>query len=444
MKAFFSNQVLLPEGLQSTTILVKGGKLERILPGKVDTGNLEFLDFGNAVIMPGLIDPHVHINEPGRTEWEGFETGTMAAAAGGVTTIVDMPLNSSPVTTNVAALQEKLDAAKGKLHVNCGFWGGLTPQSLGDLEGLLETEVLGVKVFLTHSGIDDFPDIGQSDLSRVMPLIKTSGKPILAHCEISRPHADQALLENNPTSYQNYLASRPPSWEIEAIEMMIDLCRTSGCRTHIVHLATAEAISSISKAKDEGLPLTVETCPQYLCFSAEEIPDGQTVYKCAPPIREAANQKQLWEAIKTGLIDFLATDHSPAPPKLKEIDSGNLAKAWGGIAGLQFFLPAIWTKAKTQNLTLPKLSKLWSSNAAAFLGIGHRKGKIAKGYDADLVIWHPDEQFTVTESMIFHKHKPTPYLGQQLYGKVMLTMVNGQLVYQNGQIVGRNYGSIVV
>ncbi|MDB5251391.1 MAG: allantoinase, partial [Flaviaesturariibacter sp.] len=298
-------------------------------------------DAGDLVVMPGVIDAHVHVNEPGRTEWEGFDTATAAAAAGGITTIVDMPLNASPVTTTPDALRQKLDATTGKMHVNCGFYGGLVPGNQAHLEGLLNGGVLGIKAFLTHSGIDEFPDVGEAELADAMPLLAHWGIPLLAHCEIATPGYGDDLIRH-PTSYPAYLHSRPAEWENHAVDLMIRLCRTYRTKVHIVHVSSAEALASIAAARAEGLPLTAETCPHYLLFRAEDIPDGQTIYKCAPPIRAASNNRMLKEALRDGILDFVASDHSPAPPALKEIGSGNLKSAWGGIAGLQLLLPASW------------------------------------------------------------------------------------------------------
>ena len=321
--AIKSKRVILPEGIIEAIILSGGGKIIDVIQSLDYKIDIPITDVGNSIIMPGIIDPHVHINEPGRTEWEGFETATMAAAFGGITTLIEMPLNASPVTTTKKNFEIKLDAAKGKLHVNCGFWGGVVPDNYNDLEALLESGVFGLKAFLTHSGIDDFPNTNVEHLRKALWLLKKYNKPLLVHCELDSPHDDLKLLEQNPRSYNAYLKSRPKSWENKAIELMIDLCRETGAQVHIVHLSSADAISQIQNAKSEGLLLTVETAPHYLFFNAEEIPDGATQFKCAPPIREKENNEALWQALREGIIDFIATDHSPAPPALKQIESGN-------------------------------------------------------------------------------------------------------------------------
>ncbi len=440
----YSTQVLTPEGLQAATISIENGKIESVIKGKAEGLSNSIEDLGDLVIMPGLIDAHVHINQPGRSHWEGFDSATKAAAAGGITSLVDMPLNSTPVTTSVAAFRQKLDSSKNLLHVNCAFWGGLVPNNEGHLKALLKSGVIGMKAFLTHSGIDDFPNVTETDLEYAMPIIAAHDLPLLVHCELDYPHPDQIFLQKNPRSYQAYLKSRPKEWENKAIEMMIRLCRKYKCRTHIVHLSSAEALPMIRATKEEGLPLSVETCVQYLFFNAEEIEDGQTEFKCAPPIRERKNQEQLWAALEEGLIDFVATDHSPAPPDLKEIESGDFSKAWGGIAGIQFLLPALWTAAKQRGFNLSDLHQWTAKNVAAFLQIGQQKGKIAVGFDADLVVWNPKETFTVETKSIFHRHKVTPYLNQKLNGVVYQTYVGGQKVYAQKKINQLNQGQLIL
>ena len=327
--AIYGKNVLIEGDLLEATVITHQGKIVEIVRDKkVESDSYQFIDAGENVVMPGLIDCHVHINEPGRTEWEGFETATRAAAAGGITTLVDMPLNSSPVTTTVDGFEQKLSHASQKLNVNCGFWGGIVPGNAHYVKPLIEAGVLGFKAFLTHSGIDEFPNVTESDLRKVMPIIAESGLPLLVHCELDEPHEGQSLLDQNPTNYVAYLASRPKEWEDKAIALMIRLAEEFDCRTHIVHVSSANSIKQIETARNAGYPITAETCPHYLCFAAEEIPDGQTVYKCAPPIREKANQEQLWEAITDSVLDFVGTDHSPAPAQLKHLDSGNLKEAY--------------------------------------------------------------------------------------------------------------------
>ncbi|MEO7924732.1 MAG: allantoinase AllB [Chitinophagaceae bacterium] len=439
--AIYSNRLITPGGIKKAAILIKEGKISEVLD-EIPDGDFPVTDLGDLVLMPGIVDPHVHINEPGRTDWEGFDTATRAAITGGVTTLVDMPLNSSPVTTTAKAFDEKLNATTRKLHTNCGFWGGVVPGNEKDIQPLIDKGVLGFKAFLTHSGIDEFPNVTEEDLRKVMPIIARSGLPLLVHCELSK-NQQPATSTQHPGSYSNYLSSRPKSWEDNAIALMIRLCEEFSCRTHIVHLSSANSIEQIAKAKQEGLPLTAETGQHYLYFNAENIPDGRTEYKCAPPIREKENNEQLWKALKEGIIDFVATDHSPAPPELKELLIGDLMKAWGGIASIQFALPALWTAAKRHGCGLADIAR-WVCEKPALLPRLGSKGKIAKGYDADLVAWDPEATFTVTEDIILHKHKITPYLNEELYGVVSQTWLAGEKVFDSGKFLHLNKGQILM
>jgi len=441
----YGDKVLIDGQLQAATICVKGDKIEKIFLGMAEQlkGQMKFVEKEN-IVMPGLIDPHVHINEPGRTEWEGFDTATQAAAASGITTLVDMPLNSRPVTTSVANFEKKQQASEGKRHVNVGFWGGLVPDNADKIEDLLKAGVLGIKAFLTHSGIDEFPNITKEGLHKAMPVIAQHGVPLLVHCELDAPHDDLALLDENPQSYQAYLQSRPKVWEDDAISLMLSLCKQYNCPTHIVHLSSAQMLSEIKRTKKQGLPLTVETGQHYLYFDAEDIPDAKTAYKCAPPIREKANNEKLWKALESGLIDFVATDHSPAPPAIKELESGDFKKAWGGIAGLQFALPVLWTKAKARDINVLKIYEWLSKNPAHFLNLQNRKGAIAEGFDADFFVWNPERSFVVKEENILHRHKVSPYLGETLFGVVAQTYVGGNLVFVDGGFVGLGLGAILL
>ncbi|NHM07098.1 allantoinase AllB [Flavobacterium sp. CYK-4] len=432
-RSIYSRRVWVDGKLQPATVIFANGTITNILFEQ----SPEAEDFFNSVIMPGVIDVHVHINEPGRTEWEGFETATQAAAAGGTTTIVDMPLNASPVTTTLAAFEEKLEASKGKLNVNVGFYAGLIPGNASHLESLIKAGVVGVKCFLTHSGIDEFPNVTEKDLDEAMPIIAKYNLPLLAHCELYDTEVD-SNFENHPTSYQHYLASRPKKWENDAVDLMIRMCRKYHCPVHIVHVASDEALALIEAAKKEGLPITAETCSQYIYFNAEEIPDGKTIYKCAPPIRERANNEHLKAAFQTGVLDFITTDHSPAPADIKEITIGNLKKAWGGIAGIQFLLSASWTALKG-TMALEKFIPLLTSKPAEFLKTD-KKGTIVIGNDADLVIWNPEESQVIVESDIFFRHKISPYIAESLSGVVLQTIVNGETVYQNQLIKNKNKG----
>lgn len=444
-KAFYADRVVTPHGVKGATVFIKNGKISELIEGRIPTKSTDYArieDLGDAVVMPGLIDAHVHINEPGRSDWEGFDTATRAAAAGGVTTLIEMPLNASPVTTTVAAFEQKIAAAEGKLHVHCGFYGGLVPQNLGDLPDLMRAGVFGIKCFLTHSGIDEFPNVSKDDIARAMRIIEPTGLPLLAHAELDASHSKMAFFQKNPTRYSAYLKSRPKTWENRAIELLLSLCASTRCRTHIVHLSSTDLIGKLAVAK-RRLPLTVETAPHYLYFAAEDIPDAQTVYKCAPPIRERANNARLWQALKDGVIDFIGSDHSPAPPALKEIESGNLAKAWGGISGLQFTLPVVWTRAAALGFQLTDLARWLCSNPADFLGLAS-KGRLGVGMDADLVVWEPEATFTFMEKDIHHRHKITPYLGERLQGLVKRTYVSGDQVFDRGEFQALRRGQVLL
>ena len=441
MKALHSSRVLLQEGIQEAYVLIDKGIIIDVTNQLPISVNIEVIELGNKLLMPGVIDPHVHINEPGRTEWEGFDTATKAALAGGVTTLVDMPLNSAPVTTSANAFDEKIAAVKNKLHTNVGLWGGIIPGNEDAIEPLIQKGVLGFKAFLTHSGIDDFPNATEDDLRKAMLIIAKYNLPLLVHCELTD---NEQRAKGIPQLYQSYLQSRPKKWEDDAIAMMIRLCEEFNCRTHIVHLSSADSLEQIAAAKLKGLPLTVETGQHYLYFSAEEIKDGQTQFKCAPPIREKENNDKLWQALKDGLIDFVATDHSPSTPDLKELLSGNFMKAWGGIASLQFALPVLWTAAKKRNATFNDIAKWLCENPAKLIGKEKSKGKIAKGFDADLIVVDDEKTFLVTNEIIHHKHKTTPYLNEQLFGVLEQTYLAGEKVYEEGKFVELNKGKIIL
>ena len=438
MRKIYSNQCWVDNNLQAATISFENDIITAIDYKKHEDAE----DFGDNILMPGVIDVHVHINEPARSDWEGFETATKAAAAGGITTIVDMPLNSIPVTTTLRAFNDKLFATVSQLHINCGFYGGLIPRSSNHLEELIDAGVVGIKCFLTHPGIEEFPNVTEKDLDKAMPIIAKHNIPLLVHCEIFDQEVDSDPIaigfENNPTSYKHFLASRPKQWENDAIDLMIKLCRKHNCRVHIVHVSSAESLKDIEKAKQEGLPITAETCPHYIYFNAEAIPDAQSVYKCAPPIRDKKNNDLLKQALQNEILDFISSDHSPALPSIKEIETGNLRKAWGGIAGLQFLLPASWTALK-ENMSLEEFIPLMTTQPAKFINETNR-GEIKPGNYADLVIWDPNEKRNVTEEDILFRHKISPYIGEELFGTIQQTIVNGETVFQEGTIINQNKG----
>jgi allantoinase len=387
-----------------------------------------------SIVMPGLVDTHVHVNEPGRTAWEGFETATRAAAAGGVTTIVDMPLNSIPATTTLPALRAKLAAAENKLHVDVGFWGGVVPGNTGELETLWKAGVVGFKCFLIHSGVAEFPNVTEADLRPAMPELARLGAMLIVHAEVPGPvdACCQAIAGASSSSYQTFLSSRPRAAENQAVELMIKLSRDTGCRIHIVHHSSADVLPALRQAKLAGLRLTLETCPHYLHFCAEEIPDGATEFKCCPPIRERDNREQLWEALSDGTIDFVVSDHSPCPPEMKLKEQGDFLNAWGGISSLQLRLPIIWTEASNRGFGIERIIRWLCSEPARQVGLSHLKGAIRIGADADIVIWNPNAQFKVEPQQLNHRHKLTPYNGETLRGVVEKTFLRGQMVYDGG------------
>lgn len=440
MHGFKSNRIVSENGTHSGILVIDGAKIHDILPYDASV-TFPVYDLGGLAILPGIIDPHVHVNEPGRTDWEGFDTATKSAASGGVTTIIDMPLNASPVTTTAEAFDEKLESTSGKCHVNVGFWGGIIPGNADQVEPLINKGVRGFKCFLTHSGIDEFPNATEEDLRKVMPIIAKNNLPLLAHCELSED--SDYWSGKDVRSYTNYLNSRPKKWEDDAVSMMLRLSEEFQCRVHIVHLSSSTALPEIKKYREKGTPVTLETGQHYLYFDAEAIPDGNTAFKCAPPIREKKNNDALWQALSDGLIDLVATDHSPAPPEIKEITSGDFSKAWGGIASLQFAFSVMWTAMKARQLPIDLLVKWMSQNPAKLIGYEHQKGQLKKGRDADFFIADLEAVFTVTEELIQHKHKVTPYIDQQLTGLVHQTWIAGINVYKNGRFTQYNSGKII-
>lgn len=436
-----SRNVVTPEGMRDALVHVRNGSIESVSVGGDAPEGASCLDVSPLVLMPGLVDTHVHINEPGRTSWEGFESATRAAAAGGITTLIDMPLNSSPVTTTLDAFRRKASAAEGKLSVDVGFHAGIIPGNAGELPGLADAGVFGAKAFLIDSGIEEFPASGERDLREAMASLAGRGVPVLVHCELSPDDAPPS--GGDVRSYRRYLASRPRSWEADAIAMMISLCREFRCPTHIVHLSSADAVPALRAARASGLPLTVETCPHYLVFCAEDIPDGDTRFKCAPPIRERENRERLWDALKEGVIDGIVSDHSPAPPAMKETESGDLVKAWGGIASLQFGLPVVWTEARRRGFSLNDVAEWMSAFPARLAGLGNRKGRIAPGFDADLIVWDPDAPVAVAPESTLHRHPMTPYAGRRISGSVHTTYLRGVPVYGLGRFPGEPRGRLI-
>ena len=428
--AIKSSRVVTSDGEIDAAVLVADGKISQIISAEQVPTGIPCNDMGDLVVSPGLVDAHVHINDPG-TDWEGFESATRAAATGGVTTLIDMPLNSIPVTTDIGSLQVKQNAAYGKLQVDVGFHGGIVPDNGAQVAWLGKQGVLGLKAFLCDSGLKQFPAAGERELRAAMAHLQSERIPVLAHAEIESEI--ETFGARDPASYQQYVNSRPPLFELSAIKLLIELCREYRTPVHIVHLATAEAFPLIEAAKQEGLPLTVETCPHYLFFSAVNVVYDDTRFKCAPPIRHEANRLALCDAVASGLIDTIGSDHSPCPVALKMIDSGDFTKAWGGIAGLQLTLPASWTALQHHGVTTKELAQRTATQPAETFGLAGRKGKIEIGYDADLVIWDPNQEFLCRLDQLHHRHPITPYEHCTMQGVVELTLVRGKVVFQRNQ-----------
>ena len=406
-----SRRVVTPSGTRPAAVCVKHGRITAIedyaTPGQ---------DLGDLALLPGLIDPHVHVNEPGRTDWEGFATATRAAAAGGVTSIIDMPLNCLPPTVSVAALAAKRHAARGQCHVDVGFWGGAVPGNLDILGDLQDAGVFGLKCFLVDSGVPEFPPLSAHGLRTALSAVDAL---FLVHAE----DPDEIRGARVSRRYADFLASRPRAAENRAVATVIDAARSTGARVHVLHLSSADAVEMIGEAKRAGVRITAETCPHYVTLAAEEVPDGATQFKCCPPIREGSNQDVLWRGLATGVIDEIVSDHSPCPPALKLLDSGDFAGAWGGIASLQLGLPVVWTRARS-GFQLDDLARWMAQRPAEIVGLP-RKGRIAVGYDADLVAFAPEETFTVDPVRLHHRHAVTPYAGRRLYGVVHTTWLRG-------------------
>jgi len=435
-----SRRVITPAGVGPASVHVEAGKISRI--GEWEDG---VTDFGDLVIMPGIVDTHVHLNEPGRTEWEGFATATRAAAVGGVTTLVDMPLNSIPPTTTREGFAAKRAAAKGQCSVDVGFWGGVVPGNQGELAGMVSDGVRGFKCFLVDSGVEEFGWVGESDLLPAMGILANLKVPLLVHAEVAGPidHATARLANADPKKYATYLASRPPGAEEQAIAMVTGLCKQTRARTHIVHHSAASALGLLREARAQGLPLSAETCPHYLHFIAEAIPDGATPFKCAPPIRDAINREALWQALAEGVLDMVASDHSPCSPSLKAIEAGDFVKAWGGVSGLQLALPVIWTEAQRRGHELADVVRWMCEAPAALAGLTGKKGSLVTGSDADFIVFDDAGRTEVAPEMIEHRHKVTPYAGETFVGRVHATYLRGQCVAESGRVVANELGVLL-
>jgi allantoinase len=443
LRAFVSRRVVTPERVRPAAVLVEGETIREVVDAsRVPAEAEEVLDLGDAAILPGLVDSHVHINDPGREDWEGFETGTKAAAAGGYTLLVDMPLNCLPATTDVAALEAKRQAAKGRCWVDWLAWGGVVENNQLCIEPLAEAGVPGFKCFLVHPGIDGFTMVNEEQLRAALPHVARTGLPLLVHAELPGPikKATTALANEDWRRYDTYLMSRPQEAELAAIRLLISLCREFNFRLHIVHLSAAEALTELGSARAEGLPITVETCPHYLHLSAERIPNGATLFKCAPPVRGEDNRERLWQGLRDRTIDFVVTDHSPCPVPMKRLHEGNFQTAWGGIASLSTALAVMNTEAHARGFSLNDLARWMSESPAKLAGCERKNGRIAAGYDADLVIFDPDSEFLLNESQLHYRHAVSPYLGEKLRGKVKATYLRGSQVFQDGQFSNQPFG----
>ena len=437
-------RVVLPESVAPASIHIADDTIVSTASYENVPADCELIEaHDESLVMPGLVDTHVHINEPGRTEWEGFATATRAAAAGGVTTLVDMPLNSIPATTTVGGLQAKLAAARGQCHVDVGFWGGVVPGNTRELASLSEAGVVGFKCFLIHSGVDEFPNVTEDDLREALPELTRLGALLIVHAEVPGP-IGRTDIPACSTKYTTFLASRPRAAEDEAVALMIKLAGEFGTRVHIVHHSSAASLSMLRAAKAARLKITAETCPHYLTFAAEEIPDGATEFKCCPPIRERENREQLWSALGSGTLDMIVSDHSPCPPAMKLPETGDFLAAWGGISSLQLRLPVVWTEASRRGYSLADLARWLCRAPAKLVGLENRKGVIAAGHDADLVIWNPAQQFKVAGAALHHRHKLTPYEGRILNGVVEKTFLRGRKIYDDGEFIGEPQGVLVL
>jgi allantoinase len=442
LRAFISRRVVTAGGVRPAAILVDGERIREVVAPEQVPAQTESLDFGEAAVLPGLVDSHVHINDPGRAEWEGFETATRAAAAGGYTLLVDMPLNCLPATTTVAALSAKRAAAKERCRVDWMPWGGVVADNQSEIEPLANAGVPGFKCFLVHPGIDGFTMVTEQQLRAALPHVARTGLPLLVHAELPGPidAATRELADADWRSYPTYLRSRPEEAELSAIRLLLSLCRAYKFRLHIVHLSASQALPELRAARSEGLAVSVETCPHYLHLAAETIPEGATLFKCAPPIRSRENCEKLWQGLREGIIGLVATDHSPCPPEMKRFAEGSFRTAWGGIASLSVALSVMHTEASARGFTLTDMAHWMAEEPAKLAGCHKRKGQIAAGYDADFVVFDPEGEFEVSRDRLHYRHPVSPYLGEKLRGMVKATYLRGRQVFSEGEFRGEAIG----
>jgi allantoinase len=443
-----ARRVVLPDGVRPASVHLRGGIIERIDAYDAVPPGVPVEDAGEFVLLPGLVDTHVHVNEPGRTQWEGFATATRAAAAGGVTTIVDMPLNASPPTTTLAAFEAKAAASEGQLFVDLALTGGVVPDNAADLRALADAGCVAFKCFLVDSGVDDFAHVDEAVLRRAMPILTSAGVPLLVHAELAGP-IDAALRRQGNLAdaelrrYVHWLESRPREAENEAVDLIVRLAHATGAAAHVVHLSSADALLALRTARDAGARVSAETCPHYLVFASEDVPDGATEYKCAPPIRERVNRERLWKGLGDGVVTQVVTDHSPSPAALKCVDSGDFTRAWGGIASLELGLEATWTEARARGFDVTDVVEWMCAAPARLVGLDGRKGRLAPGCDADFVFWDPDGTRFVDVAALHQRHKLTPYARRTLSGVVHATYLRGKKVYAAGAHVGTPSGRLL-
>jgi allantoinase len=419
-----SKRMVLPDGVRPASFCVRKGRIVAVGGHDTTVAGTRVLDAGKDAVLPGLVDTHVHVNQPGRTEWEGYRTATEAAAAGGITTIVDMPLNSVPVTTTLSALREKQAALRSeRISCDVALWGGVVPGNVAELAPMAEAGVRGFKCFLIDSGIEEFRWVAEDDLRPAMRELARIGSTLLVHAEVAGPIREP---QGDPRRYASYLASRPRAAENEAVALAARLCRETRAHTHIVHHSSSDALETVRAARLEGLPFSSETCPHYLFFAAEEIPDGRTEFKCAPPIRERENREKLWGALADGTLSMVVSDHSPCSPGLKKLEHGRFDEAWGGISGLQLSLSVTWTEALQRGHGLAEIARWMCEAPARLAGLEASKGALRPGCDADFVIFDPEAKFTVDPAELRHRHKLTPYAGRKLRGRVKQVFLRGE------------------